>query len=74
MLVIDPDACIDCGVCIPECPANAIKADTEPGCAKWVALNRRLASQWPAITDPKAPPKDADQWKDKPNKLALLKE
>jgi ferredoxin len=31
MLVIHPDECIDCGVCEPECPVDAIKPDTEPG-------------------------------------------
>lgn len=72
MLVIDPETCIDCGVCIPECPAKAIKPDTEPGCEKWVALNRRLAQKWPYITDPKAPPKDADAWKGQGDKLKYL--
>jgi NAD-dependent dihydropyrimidine dehydrogenase PreA subunit len=40
MLVIHPDECIDCGVCVPECPVDAIKADTEPGLKKWIELNR----------------------------------
>ena len=39
MLVIHPDECIDCGVCEPECPAEAIKPDTEPGLEKWLKLN-----------------------------------
>ena len=39
MLVIHPDECIDCGVCEPECPAEAIKADTEPGLEKWLQVN-----------------------------------
>ena len=43
MLVIHPDECIDCGVCEPECPADAIKADTEPGLEKWLALNAKYA-------------------------------
>ena len=72
MLVIDPDVCIDCGVCVSECPANAIKPDTEAGCAKWVTLNRELAKTWPTIQDPKAPPPDADLWKQRTNKLQYL--
>jgi ferredoxin len=39
MLVIHPDECIDCGVCEPECPVDAIKADSEPGLEKWLSLN-----------------------------------
>ena len=50
MLVIHPDECIDCGVCEPECPAEAIKADTEPGLEKWLAINGEYAEQWPNIT------------------------
>ena len=42
MLVIHPDECIDCGVCEPECPVDAIKPDTEPGHEKWLALNAEL--------------------------------
>jgi NAD-dependent dihydropyrimidine dehydrogenase PreA subunit len=41
MLVIHPDGCIDCGVCVPECPVDAIKPDTEPGLEKWLSLNPR---------------------------------
>jgi len=41
MLVIHPDECIDCGVCEPECPVDAIKPDTEPGAEKWLDLNRQ---------------------------------
>ncbi len=50
MLVIHPDECIDCGVCEPECPADAIKPDTEPGLEKWLALNTEYAPKWPNIT------------------------
>ena len=42
MLVIHPDECIDCGVCEPECPVDAIKPDTEPGLEKWLELNRAV--------------------------------
>jgi NAD-dependent dihydropyrimidine dehydrogenase PreA subunit len=41
MLVIHPDECIDCGVCEPECPVDAIKPDTEPGLEQWLRMNRR---------------------------------
>ena len=50
MLVIHPDECIDCGVCEPECPAEAIKPDTEPGLEKWLELNTEYAKSWPNIT------------------------
>ena len=42
MLVIHPDECIDCGVCVPECPVDAIKPDTKPGLEKWLRLNAEL--------------------------------
>ncbi len=72
MLVINPDECIDCGVCEPECPAEAIVSDSVEGAAMWVELNGRLASQWPNITERLAPPEDADAWKGVPNKLEFL--
>ena len=50
MLVIHPDECIDCGVCEPECPAEAIKPDTEPGLDKWLKINAEFAQVWPNIT------------------------
>ena len=50
MLVIHPDECIDCGVCEPECPAEAIKPDTEPDLDKWLQLNAEYAKTWPNIT------------------------
>lgn len=59
MLVIHPDECIDCGVCEPECPAEAIKPDTEPGLDKWLKLNAEYAEKWPNITLRKEPPADA---------------
>jgi len=60
MLVIHPDECIDCGVCEPECPAEAIKADTESGLEKWIELNAKFAEKWPNITLTKDAPTDAD--------------
>jgi ferredoxin len=47
MLVINPDECIDCGVCEPECPPKAIVPDTEKGMEQWLELNRTLSTQWP---------------------------
>src|SRR4051812_4715203 len=50
MLVIHPDECIDCGVCEPECPVDAIKPDSAPGMEKWLELNRAYSRRWPQIT------------------------
>ncbi|MBN8912357.1 MAG: ferredoxin family protein [Rhizobiales bacterium] len=62
MLVIHPDECIDCGVCVPECPAEAIFADTEPQATPhWLEINRLYADLWPNITAKKAPLPDADK-------------
>ncbi|MEM0899461.1 MAG: ferredoxin FdxA [Pseudomonadota bacterium] len=49
-LVIHPDECIDCGVCEPECPAEAIVPDTEPGLEKWLELAVEYSEKWPNIT------------------------
>ena len=57
-----PDECIDCGVCEPECPADAIKADTETGLEKWLMLNAKFAAVWPNISDKKEPPVDAEEY------------
>jgi ferredoxin len=64
MLVIHPDECIDCGVCEPECPVEAIKPDTEPDLEKWLELNRVYAETWPNITVKKPAPPDADDYRD----------
>jgi ferredoxin len=69
MLVIHPDECIDCGVCEPECPVEAIKPDTEPGLEEFLKLNADFAKIWPNITTKKEPPPDADQWKDVTGKM-----
>jgi len=50
MLVIHPDECIDCGVCEPECPVEAIIPDSEPPAERWLELNRKYAVAWPNIT------------------------
>lgn len=68
MLVIHPDECIDCGVCEPECPIDAIRPDSDPVADKWLELNRTYATQWPVITRRKDPLPEAEAFKDKPNK------
>ncbi|MEL6169748.1 MAG: ferredoxin FdxA [Pseudomonadota bacterium] len=55
MLVIHPDECIDCGVCEPECPADAIRPDTDDGMDKWVDFNRKYSELWPVIVEAKEP-------------------
>ena len=50
MLVIHPDECIDCGVCEPECPAEAILPDTEDGFEEWLEINEKFSADWPNIT------------------------
>ena len=74
MLVIDPDECIDCTLCEPECPVEAIKSedDLTDDEQQYLALNAELSGQWPVISEMKDPPADADDWKDKPDKLAML--
>ena len=74
MLVIDPDECIDCAVCVPECPVNAIFAEEDlPADQKpFVAINAELAKVWSTITDAKDAPTDADEWKDVKEKAKLL--
>jgi ferredoxin len=68
MLVINPDECIDCGVCEPECPAEAIVADSDDKCAHWLEQNRIYSANWPNITRKGTPPDDADSWKDRKDK------
>ena len=57
MLVINPNECIDCGVCEPECPAEAILPDTEDGIEQWLELNTKFSAEWPNITQKKDPPR-----------------
>lgn len=75
-LAINPDECIDCGVCEPECPAEAIVPDTEPGIEEWMERNRAFSQEkaWPNVTRKGDPLPDADEWKDKPDKLQHLSE
>jgi ferredoxin len=69
MLVIHPDECIDCGVCEPECPVDAIKPDTEKGLDKWLEINRTLSESWPNITSKKDPLPEAEEFRDVKDKF-----
>jgi len=68
-LVIHPDECIDCGVCEPECPAEAIKPDTEPGLDKWLQINTEYAKIWPNITVKRDPLPEAKEMDGVPGKF-----
>ncbi len=74
MLVIDPEGCIDCTLCVAECPVEAICAaeDVPPAQREFIALNAELARQWPVLMERKSAPSDADDWAGKPDKRALL--
>ena len=74
MLAIEPDECIDCAVCIPECPVNAIYAeeDVPADQRQFIAMNVELSRQWKSITRMKPAPADADEWKDVKDKLQYL--
>jgi ferredoxin len=63
MLVINPSECIDCGVCEPECPAEAILPDTENGLGQWLELNKTYSEEWPNVTQKGDVPADADAFK-----------
>lgn len=69
MLVINPDECIDCGVCEPECPAEAIVPDNETGLETWLDINATHSVGWPNITRKKPAPADADEHNGEPGKL-----
>lgn len=69
MLVIHPDECIDCGVCEPECPIEAIIPDTEEAAEKFLELNREYSEKWPVITKQKDPLPTADEFKEQKDKL-----
>jgi len=74
MLAIDPDECIDCDLCVVECPADAIydEGDVPEDQAHFVDLNRDLAAEWPTISQMKEPPADADEWNGVPGKIEHL--
>jgi ferredoxin len=73
-LVIDPDECIDCTLCEPECPVEAIYSEEElpAGQEEFKQINADLAKNWPVITEKKAAPPDAKSWEGKPDKAKLL--
>ena len=73
-LAIDPDECIDCAVCIPECPVNAIlpEEDVPANQLAFIKINADLAKNWPSITTRKPALPDADDWKDVKDKIGEL--
>ena len=73
-LVIDPDICIDCALCVPECPADAIVQDTHLSDEQqpFLQINAELSKVWPNIIELKAAPDDADAWNGVDNKLPYL--
>lgn len=77
MLVINPDECIDCGVCVPECPVDAIVPDNHESIINsefdWFAYNKEKSSEWPNIDEKKDPHPEESNFKDIPNKVELLK-
>ncbi len=75
-LVIDPEVCIDCGVCVAECPVEAIydEKDLPDGQKDYVALNARLAARWPLITQSTEPLPEADAWASRHDKRDQLVE
>ena len=73
-MAIDPDECIDCAVCVPECPVNAIYAeeDLPEDQRPFIAINAELAKKWPVITKRKDPLPDYEKWNGIPNKIKHL--
>jgi ferredoxin len=73
-LAIEPDDCIDCALCVPECPVNAIYADVDvpPDQTQFIALNEELAKTWEPIVEKKPELPDAQKWGEVKDKLALL--
>lgn len=73
-MVIDPDECIDCTLCEPECPAEAIFAEDEipEGMENYLELNAELSRDWPVLTEQTDGLPDAEQWDGKKDKLKLL--
>ncbi len=73
-LVIDPDECIDCALCEPECPIEAIVSDDDvpPDQIEFIELNEELSRGWPVITLQKEAPADAEDWEGVENKLQYL--
>ena len=76
MLVIKPEECIDCGVCEPECPIDAIQPDTVEGTSNWVEHNKKYSNLWPNITKKRSNdvPEDQEKWRNVKDKLKYLSE
>lgn len=74
MLVIDPDECIDCTLCEPECPVEAIMSedDVPDNMQEFIQLNAELSREWPVLSEMKDAPADADDWKEVKDKLQHL--
>jgi ferredoxin len=68
-IVIHPDECIDCGVCEPECPVDAIQSDTDPGADQWLEYNKEMSEIWPNITMKMDPLPDAEKYADETGKF-----
>ncbi|MEQ8937343.1 MAG: ferredoxin family protein, partial [Gammaproteobacteria bacterium] len=70
----DPDECIDCTLCEPESPVEAIMSDEDvpENQQEFIELNAELSREWPVINEMKTPPEDADEWKEKTGKLEYL--
>ena len=75
-LVIKPDECIDCGVCEPECPVDAITPDTDSEATDWIEANKKFSETWPNITKKKQsfPKEEQDKWAKEKNKKELFSE
>ena len=73
-LVIHPDECIDCALCQPECPVDAIYPDDEVPESEqaFCEINKELSEVWPNITECIDCPEDADEWKEVKDKAHLL--
>ncbi len=72
ILVINPDECITCGVCVPECPADAIVAGGDSRAAEWVEHNAAFSKIWPNLARKGKEPSDADEWNGRPGKIKLF--
>ena len=73
-LVIHPDECIDCGMCVPECPADAIYSEDElpQDQLQFVEINAKYAEKWEVISEQKEPMEDADDWNGAEGKIKFI--
>jgi ferredoxin len=73
-LVIDPEICIDCALCVPECPVGAIydEGDLPEKMVEYIEINAELSKSWPVIDESKEPLSDAEEWADMPDKRSAL--